>query len=153
MIFTYSNLLEFSLQICLMSLKQFFRNVNVAEDFINLGCFSISLKTLPLNAMVLLWIFNFPTICINFSFSLKHLKTFPSRNAIDIMPFLFMRRICSNSFIISAATSGFFTLSAHLFSSSISTTLSIVMDSVSCFLISSLLRRFFFLLFSEFSHS
>ena len=53
--------------------------------------------------MVLLCISNFSTICINFSFSLKRFKTFPWLNAIDMMAFLFVRRICSCSFIISAA--------------------------------------------------
>ena len=40
--FTYSKSLGFSLQICLMSLKQFFKKVSVTDDFINLGCLSIS---------------------------------------------------------------------------------------------------------------
>ena len=153
MTFTHSNSLEFSSQICLMLLKYFCRNANVTENFINLGCFSISLKTLILNTMVLLWIFNFSAICKNFSFSLKRLKTYPWWNATDMMPFLLMRRICSYSFIISATSSVFSTLSARLFSSSTSTALFIVMDSVSCFLIASLLRRLVFLLFSEFPHS
>ena len=153
MTFTHSNALKFSSLICLMSLKQFFRNLNVSEDFISLGRFSISLKTLILNTMVLLWIFNFLTISVNFSFSLKHLKTFLWWNATAMMPFLFIRRICSYFFIISAASLGFTAFSAPSFSSSISTALFIVMDSISCFLISSLLRRFVFLLFSEFPQS
>ena len=85
MTFTYSNSLEFSLQICLMSLKQFFRNVNVTEDFINLGCFSISLKTLILNTMVLLWIFNFPKLFL----LLEVFKNLPlmKRNQYNALPF------------------------------------------------------------------
>ena len=65
-----------------------------------------------------------------------------------MMPFLFVWRISLYCFIMFAASSGFSTFSAGSFKSSISTELLMVMDSVSCFLISSLLRRFVFWLFS-----
>ena len=153
MTFTYSNSLEFSLQICFIYLKKFLKKINVTEDFISLGCFSISLKRLFLKIMVFLWIFSFPSICMNFSISSKHLKTFPWWNVTAMMPFLFVRRISSYSLMILAASSSFSTLSARSFISSISTALFIVMDSNSCFFISSLSRRVVFLLVLEFPHS
>ena len=61
------------------------------------------------------------TISINFSFSLKRLKTCPWWNATAMMPFLFVRRISPYSFMTSAVSLGFSTLSGRLLSSSIST--------------------------------
>ena len=114
----------------------------MTDDFINFGCFSINLKTLILNMIVLLWIFNLLAICINFSFSWNLFKIFPWWYATDIMPF-FVRRISSYCLIISAASSGFCTFSASLFRLSTSIALLMIMDSINCFLISSMLRRSF----------
>ena len=153
MTFTNSTSHEFFLQICLTSLKWFLRNINVTEDFNNLGCFSISFERLILNAIVLLWIFNFPTICMNFSFSFEAFKilSLVKRNRDDAL--LFVQRICSYSFMMPTASLGFSTLSTRLFISTISTAVFIVMDRNSCFFTSSLSIRFVFLLVSEFLHS
>ena len=86
-------------------------------------------------------------------FLFEAFENFALKYATDTIPFLFARRISSYCFIISAASSGFCTFLASLFKSSISTTLLMVMDSLNCLSISSLLRRFVFLLFPEFPHS
>ena len=152
MTFTYSNSIEFSLQICLIPLKQFFKKLNVTDDLSLvgwLGCWSISLKMFILNIVVFLCSLNSLTNLINFSFSQNWLNTFPWWYATDIMPFLFVRRIFSYCFMISASSSGFSTFSAFSFSSSVSTTSLMVMESISSFSISSLLSRLVFLVFSE----
>ena len=138
MTFTYSNSFEFSLQICFMSVN------SVIDDFFNLGCLSISLKIFISNIMVFLCSLNSLTNFINFSFSRNRLNTFPWWYAADTMPFLFVRIIFFYSFMMAEASSGFSTLSGFSFSSSVSITSLIVMESISCFLISSIVNRLVF---------
>ena len=147
MTFTYSNSFEFSLQICFMSVN------SVIDDFFNLGCLSISLKIFISNIMVFLCSLNSLTNFINFSFSRNRLNIFPWWYAADTIPFLFVRIIFFYSFMMAEASSGFSTLSGFSFSSSVSITSLIVMESISCFLISSLVNRLVFLVFSEPLHS
>ena len=153
MIFTYSNLLEFSWHFRLMSWKLFFKKLKVTEDFINLGCLLINLKIFILSIIVFLCTPNLLTNLRNFSFSQNQLNIFPWWYATDIMPFLFVRRISSYSCMISAASSGFSTFSAFWFSSSVSIVWLLTRESISCFFISSSLNRFVFLVFSKPLHS
>ena len=135
--FTYSNSLEFSLQICLMFLKQFIKKLKVTDDFINLGCLLISFKIFVLNIIVFLCILCSLSYFVNFSFCRNGLNTFPWCCATDIMRFLFVRRISSYFFMISAASSGFSTLSAFSFNSPASILSLITRESISYFFISS----------------
>ena len=131
MVLTYSNSLD-TLQICLMSLKYIFKKFKVADDFINLGSFSISLKMFILNIIVFLCTLKLATNLTNFSFLRKWLNTFPWWYGLDIIPF-FERMRSSYSFMMVAASSGFSTLSAFSFNSSISLVSLLTRESISCF--------------------
>ena len=152
MAFTYSNSLEFSWHVCLMSLMSF-KKLKVTEDFTDLGCWSISFKTLILNIIVFLCTPKSATNLTNFSFSWNRLNIFPWWYTTDIMPFLFVRRISSYFLIISAASSGFFTVSTSSFNSSVSIVSLLTSEFISCFLISSVAKLFVLLVFSEPFHN
>ena len=123
MTFIYSNSFEFLLQICLISWWWFFKKPNVTDDFINLGLLSITLKIFVLNIILLLCTLKSLTSLINFSLSLNILKTFPWWYALDVIFFFF--------------------------NSSVSIISLLIMESISCFWISSLLSLLLFVVFSE----
>ena len=141
--------LEFCWRILLMSLKLFFKKLKVTEDFISPGCLLINLKTLILNIIVFLWIFCLLTIFINFSFSRNWLNTFTWWSPAVIIPFLFVRRISSYSFITSATSSGFSIFSAFSFSAYVSVVSLFTRECISCSFTSSSLSRSVFLTFSK----
>ena len=97
---------SFSSKIALMSLWQFLKNLNPAEDFNNLGCFLHSSKILILKMMIALWILNSLTSLANFSFSLNLLKTCPWWYATFIIPLFFVWIISSYRLIISISFRG-----------------------------------------------
>ena len=68
---------------------------------------------------------------------------------MDIIFFFFVRIIPSYYFMMAAVSSGFSTLSAFLFNSSVSIIPLLIMESINCFLISSLVSLLVFLVFSE----
>ena len=70
-----------------------------------------------------------------------------------MLQILFVRIISLYSFMMTKASSGFCTFSGFSFSSSASITSFIVMEPISCFLISSLVNRLVFLVFLEPLHS
>ena len=107
------------------------------EDFNSLGYFWHNLKTLILKIIAFLWITNSATISVNFFFSLNFLKTCPWWYATFIIPFFFVLMISSYRLTISAALSGF--------KSSLSKTLSIIIESSNFVLISSFDKRAFLL--------
>ena len=130
------------------------KKCNVTDDFINLGCLSISLKIFMLNIIVLLCTLNSLTNLINFSYSLKRLKPFPWWYTMDMITFFFVQIISLYCFIMSAAPSGLSTLLTFSFNSSVSIISLFSMESIiNCFFISPLLSHLGFLVFSEPPHS
>ena len=116
------------------------------DDPNNLRYLSHNLKTLILNIIVFLWIPNRLTSFTNFCLSLNFLKTLPWWYAILIIPFFFVLMMVLYFWITIAASSGSWTFSASLFNSSDYTASFMMIDSNSCFLISSCDNRFVFLL-------
>ena len=91
------------------------------------------------------------TYFVNFSFCRNGLNTFPWWCATDIMRFLFVRRISSYFFMISAASSGFSTSSAFSFNSPASILSLITRESISYFFY--FFRNYFFCLLGVFRTS
>ena len=128
----------------------FFKKPSVTDDFINLGSSSISFMIFILNIIVVSCTLNTLSSLMNFFFSLNLLKTFPWWYPMHTMFFFFVRIISSYCFIMLAASSIFSTLSAFSFnSSSLSTLPLLIIESISCYLISSLLSVLIFLALSE----
>ena len=139
-------LCSFSLQTVLMSLQKFLKNSKPINDPNNLGYLSHNLRTLILNIIVFLWIPNWLTNLINFSFYLDFLKTLPWWYAILMIPFFFVLMIFSYFWITFVPSSGSCTPSVSLFNSSDSAVSFMMIDSNNCFFISSCDNRFVLLL-------
>ena len=90
---------------------------------------------------------------MNFSLYLNSFENFPWWCAMDMILFFFVRIISSYSFMTSAASWGFSTLSAFSCNSFVSIISLLTMESINCFFISSLLSRLVFLVFSEPPHN
>ena len=126
-------------------------NVNVAEDFLKLGCLSMSFTIFFLKFILVLCTLNPLIRLMNFPLSLNFQKAFPWWYALYTLFFLgfLVRMISSYSLMIVAASLDFSTLSSFSFKPSVSTFSLLVKDMINCFLISSLLSFLVLLALSE----